>query len=300
VLAVAGADEPPRWTRLRPAHEPPARIYASAAFDGRRGVVVLFGGGATGRAFGDTWEWNGRDWRERKLTPAPAPRYGAAMAWDAARGEVVLYGGSGAASCFDTWTYDGVKWRQRATSLGANTSSGTATFDARRKEVVMVTRDHDGKLSTWRWSGERWSEAKPAHPLPIGHADGLAFDARRGTVVLLGAACAYECANRLFDWDGSDWHERSVEMPAGLRRSDCGLVYDAKREMLLLAGGEGRGDEAVDDAWALHDATWRRDPGFGARKGHAMAYDGQRGVVVSFGGGDATVLDPFTDTLELR
>jgi hypothetical protein len=165
----------------------------------------------------------------------------------------------------------------------------------------MVSRTGDGVLHTWRWNGASWREAKPPHPLPIHHADGLAFDERRGTVALLGAACAYECANRLFDWDGNDWRERTVEMPAGLRRSDCGLVYDSKRGVLLLAGGEGRRDEALDDTWELADTTWRHvQDSFGAGKGHAMIFDPKRGVVVSFGGGDATVLDPFGDTLEYR
>jgi N-acetylneuraminic acid mutarotase len=45
---------------------PPARSGAEMVFDASRGVIVLFGGASddpVNATFGDTWEWNGRQWR---------------------------------------------------------------------------------------------------------------------------------------------------------------------------------------------------------------------------------------------
>jgi hypothetical protein len=53
------------WTPLPSPSEPPARYLTDIAYDGRRDVMVLFGGGApTGSTlFEDTWEFDGATWR---------------------------------------------------------------------------------------------------------------------------------------------------------------------------------------------------------------------------------------------
>ena len=57
------------WTMHTLAISPSPRWWHGAAYDARRGRVVLFGGeDATQTRLGDTWEWDGIHWTER--TPA--------------------------------------------------------------------------------------------------------------------------------------------------------------------------------------------------------------------------------------
>jgi hypothetical protein len=46
------------WTKQAPTTSPPARIFASMAYDAATRNVVLFGGQNAGpRSFNDTWTW---------------------------------------------------------------------------------------------------------------------------------------------------------------------------------------------------------------------------------------------------
>ena len=101
---------------------PPGRRDYSIAFDERRGVVLLYGGGAgSGPApqrLDDMWQWDGETWREiPRRAPTPGHRYVSAMAYDRARDRTVLYGGytcdrdtSQCGVADDTWEWDGARW----------------------------------------------------------------------------------------------------------------------------------------------------------------------------------------------
>ena len=51
------------WTRKQ-ATGPAPRASAGAAFDSKRGIVVIFGGSGPDGFFGDTWSWDGTTWRK--------------------------------------------------------------------------------------------------------------------------------------------------------------------------------------------------------------------------------------------
>ena len=87
-----------QWRRVRPQTEPTPRLTSqSLAYDAVRREVVLFGG-TQPRAFGpgfqplgDTWLWDGSDWR-LSAAVGPAPRDEHAFAFDPRRGRTVLFG----------------------------------------------------------------------------------------------------------------------------------------------------------------------------------------------------------------
>src|SRR5690349_7463112 len=63
VLAgLAGSAAAPDWTKQAPAANPPARSFASMAYDAATGDIVLFGGDSSQGIVGDTWTWNGSTW----------------------------------------------------------------------------------------------------------------------------------------------------------------------------------------------------------------------------------------------
>jgi hypothetical protein len=64
------------WHHVRVA-TPPARAEASMAYDSARGRLVLFGGYRSAQGgrerFGDTWEWDGSSWEQKRSRSDPRP-----------------------------------------------------------------------------------------------------------------------------------------------------------------------------------------------------------------------------------
>jgi len=83
------------WRKLAPATSPPGRHSSAMASDLSRRRLVLFGGDrfpGGPRASSDTWEWDGKSWRNVTTVPRPAGRAFPAMASDP-RGGVFMSGG---------------------------------------------------------------------------------------------------------------------------------------------------------------------------------------------------------------
>ena len=103
-----------RWTRMN-AVGPSPRLGAGAAFDSKRGLVILFGGADDQRAFNDLWAWDGVAWK-RIAVGGPEPRVMGNIAYDKRRDRIVLFGGRRHtplnADLSDTWEWDGKAWRR--------------------------------------------------------------------------------------------------------------------------------------------------------------------------------------------
>ncbi len=137
---------------------PEGREQFGMAFDASRGRAVLFGGIGYDGEMGDTWEWDGAEWRQ--ITPAfgdpmfptgmdnPAPRAYHAMAYDTVRHRVALYGGQGTQAAINTtfsdlWEWNGTAWFQRGfggppigVHPGARASHGLS-FDTARGRLML-------------------------------------------------------------------------------------------------------------------------------------------------------------------
>ena len=99
------------WTEKR-ASGPGPRGAAGAAFDSKRGVVLIFGGAGPQGFFGDTWSWDGSTWKKLADT-GPEPRAMGYLAYDKVRDRMVLFGGRKGwpdGDLNDTWEWDGSKW----------------------------------------------------------------------------------------------------------------------------------------------------------------------------------------------
>jgi hypothetical protein len=131
------------------------------AFDSGRGVIVLFGGGATAYGFlNDTWEWNGTDWTQQSPTTTPPIREDHRIAYDASLGVTLLFAGFDAdlpPDLDDTWQWDGMNWTQLAPvrSPAARDLFGLV-YDPNRDNVVLFGghSDDSGTVlgDTWEWN----------------------------------------------------------------------------------------------------------------------------------------------------
>jgi hypothetical protein len=196
------------------------------AFDGQRGVTVLFGGNTPQGRMGDTWEFDGTGWTLRSSggSGQPVPREVPALAYDAARQVTVLYGGNGVGPDHrdDTWEWDGTSWVEVNTLPGALRPSphpGHAmAYHALAGGVVLFGGGYAGPQpegDTWLWNGSAWSlrsTGGTADPAPR-FFPALSYDSGQGAAVLFGGVTgpSPDPANYLGDTWEFDFENQSVD-----------------------------------------------------------------------------------------
>jgi hypothetical protein len=108
-----------KWTRrAEQGIKPSPRVSAGAAFDSRRGRLIIFGGADSAGFLGDTWSWDGTSWAKIAAS-GPEPRAMGYMAYDKGRDRVVLFGGRKGypdGDLNDTWEFDGTRWSRVPTN----------------------------------------------------------------------------------------------------------------------------------------------------------------------------------------
>lgn len=217
-------------------------------YDGSREHLMLFGGADASKVCGDTWAWNGITWMRISFT-GPGPRTFPAMAYDSIRKKVVLFGGN------------------------------RVLFGTDRKENTFLS-------DTWEWDGDRWVQTKGSGPPPRAEA-GMAFDTRRGRVVLFGGynrtGGEIRRLGDTWEWDGANWLQLKIAGPAP--RNGAAQVYDILREKIVLFGG--RTQEGVSgETWEWDGKEWieNHSASTQGRFNCTMAYDNARQSVIRFGG----------------
>ncbi len=272
------------WLQRTLDPRPPIRFHAAMAFDSARRVVVLFGGGQANLLLGDTWEYDGTRWTLRTPATNPVVRMRAGMAFDAARSRIVMFGGEGPSGRLDdTWEWDGVDWVLRPTTRRPQLSRfGPLVADA-RGVTLHGGVDPNGSLAsaTWRFDGTDWTQIATG-PTRFEHA--LAYDARRGKLLLFGGYDGRVQRSETFELEGSTW-TRVDGVPTG--RVGPSLV--ANRDGVVLFGGQ-TDTEDEGKTWTFTAGAWQRHTVASPppRQFAATAHDAARDVVVLFGGADAS------------
>jgi len=274
---------------------PPRVARPGFAYDPVRRVTVLFGGVSDEGAYPGTWEWNGAEWRERKIA-GPSPRANHGMTYDARRRVIVLFGGEGpdGRTLGDTWEYDGVAWR-RASERGPSPRAGFGiAYDGARGRTVIHGGFADGGAQpltdTWVWDGSTWTRVAVTGPSGTTFHR-MVYDAHRQRVVAFGGRGG---GGETWEWDGSSWTKAPVAGPPP--RDHHAMAYDSRaRRVVVFGGGRqlpgGGYDRArlwLTDLWAWDGEHWtlRSEEGPPSRGGQpGLAYDAARDRLVLFGGG---------------
>lgn len=119
----------------------------------------------------------------------------------------------------------------------------------------------------------------------------MAFDARRGRLVVFGGRSTSNDLDDTWEWDGVTWL-RATPTSRPSARADARMVYDSARGRVVLFGGALIQNNAVtyyDDLWGWNGVNWTRltSGGLPARSDHAMAFDPVRNRLVMRGGWNA-------------
>jgi hypothetical protein len=111
---------------------------------------------------------------------------------------------------------------------------------------------------TWEWDGKTWRNVSPLPENgPVARTStSMAYDEKRGVVVLYGGYGRSGALCDTWEWDGAAWH--------GLCPPDCPgaryaheMYYDPIREKVVLYGGY---DDNIhfNDAWEWDGYTWTK------------------------------------------
>jgi hypothetical protein len=315
----------PSWARAISATssslEMQGRSEHLLAFDRARGRAVLFGGahssgGGDFVGSNDTWEWDAvSGWVEQTPTDRPPRRVFGAMAYDEARGQIVLFGGrsgAGSAPKDDTWTWDGTNWHERSPPTKPPGMMDPAlACDLARSRCTLFgasgpslpdggTRGH-----TWEWDGTTWTERTPAAS-PSGRGRGaMAYDRKRGKIVLFGGGAGGHISNDTWEWDGATWTELSPATPPAPRGGHVLGYHEAIGKVFLFGGcakfWEFQGlvlceQYPLSDMWSWDGDEWTQVfPAVTPRPRFkmGMTYDPIRQRLIMIGG-DIAVVDAGT------
>ncbi len=128
---------------------------------------------------------------------------------------------------------------------------------------------------------------------------GLVYDSARDCAVLFGGVVWVGSGQLKSDtWELRDGEWIKIKVPALQRppsRHRGAMVFDAKRGVSVLFGGQADNGSMLADTWTYGTGGWRRVKSWWwnrprPRCGHALAYDENTGNVVMFGGAGSLIL----------
>ena len=263
--------------------QPPARSYASMAYDSKDGYVVLFGGWAgPTRPLNDTWAFVAGTWTNVTTPgPAPPPGGGASMTHDHIDSYLLMFGGGSSPSTprAQTWRYVGGVWKNLTATAGAPPAAreraGMAWDDADGYALLFGGRNASGGLlnDSWTYVRGKWTPANltsPATPPPRSGAM-LTFSGADNAVFLFGGNGTNGPLNDMWRYSAGKWGNQTAGLttaPAARTNAASldtsigwlpGGSLKQKNGFLLLVGGSAPG--CTPCSLAGFNDTWVFEPG---------------------------------------
>ncbi len=241
-------------------------------------------------------------WRERFYRAAPAFKR-AAVTFDSARARVVSFGGTFARSdgggepTDALLEWNGEQWQSIETidperdGNPPRLAGAAMAYDARNQRSVLFGGETSvaGQFSadTWAFTGRSFRQFMGAVSPEARSDHAMAYDAKRGVIVLFGGRSAQGNAlGDTWEWNGERWSKPDL-VAAPSARSLHAMVWDDARRVVVMHGGKGTDGTARQDAWQFDGQSWSRLAaldGPEALYAHALVYDTRNDRYEVFGG----------------
>lgn len=276
------------WQQQATGTTPPARRYATMAYNPATQRCVLFGGsGTSGTILNDTWVWDGSSWTDFTPPTSPSPRFCSSFAYDPNSQRMILFGGWDTGNYYgDTWAWDGTSWTQLTPSNPPPPRCGMAFACDEQRQVLV---GFGGKTATgttrrtYEFDGNQWAERIPTGVWPPARMQARAvYNAQAGRVQVFGGVTTNQ---DIWEWNGAAWSDVTpTSVPA--HRFRAAVAYDRHLDQVVMVGGWFPLYTFYDEVW-LWSGQWTAQPvGVrpSAREASAFTYDEARQQFVLFGG----------------
>ena len=237
---------------------------------------------------GETWRWDGADWRPVSLRPRMPP---SPVTASPRRGTTLRFGGAlvlGPTITFfgDTWEHDGYAWSRLQVANSPSPRTGHCLWNDGSDVwlyggVLPTTRQSN---ETWRFDGRGWQFVPTAQAPPGREAAAVAFDATRRRAVLFGGINQVATLADTWEFDGNNW-QQPTPAASPPPRTKAAMAFDRLRGRVVMCHGLDAGGTPTPDAWEWDGQQWTQIAApqatspFGRQ---AMAFDALAGRVVLF------------------
>lgn len=278
------------WRQVSTGAHPAAAIGCAAAGMVCNDGWLLFGGRDQNTVYGETWFFDGHEWKRLKPAGgvAPCARTGAALDADIARSVWVLFGGQDAEgrALGDTWEFDGTAWRclQESGGPAARWGSALASQSSAKRMVLFGGENAEGKLSdTWAWSDGSWAPIAEGSDAPVARSGAsMVHDSSHSVLVLYGGSGGEAALSDTWVLYENAWSP--VEM-SGSPGPDAALAVSGIAFGAVLVGGSERLD-AFNPVIVNEHGDWQSfaldRPA--ARKGFCLGTDWLKDRHIVYGG----------------
>ncbi len=236
-----------------------------------------------------TWEWDASTgWVEGPKPLSDMSIHNRVIAFDEKRSvsvmvifDTVYLGTPGPVS---TYEYDGTAWKKLAITGPTRREDATMTYDASRRTILLHGGTEPQTIKTlkdtWELDGTSWVHIADSSP-ELGHPS-LAYDVPHQRALLLttnGQSRTWAFDSVLKQW---------APLPLGAPASHYlgGLAYDAKRDKVVLFGGQDTiAFDPSPDTWEFDGARWAKSSAAPVSlfQTSQLAYDSVREAVVVLG-----------------
>jgi hypothetical protein len=213
------------------------------------------------------------------------------MAYDPTENVVVLFGGRAQDTFFDdTWTWNGVEWRNLNPANTPPAREGPEMIYDPQREQIVLYGGHDELGSylndAWAWDGQTWTPISIETASPQASCFMMIYDPTFDRLV----AFLSGSPGGTWLWQGNRWARLETNNIEPWQRCGAGAAYDLANERAIMFGGT-YGEEILNETWAFDGSRWQKVDlllSAPARWGHAVFYDETRQKIVIFGGFDGT------------
>ena len=320
---------PPEAWSVPPLLTPPEpRMLPCSAYDSRRQLMWVWGGGTESQLYPDVWSLalsSVPEWRKYTIAMGPSARTGASSIYDSDGDRIVVFGGNDGATRNDLWALSPEGTPQWSTIAAVGTApppryGHTAVWDsAGRRTIIFGGMNDSWELMNDVWElslldPPTWRQLIPLGTLPSPRAIHAAvYDPNGNRMLVFGGYGESESGGEtsLGDlWqlslsESPEWTLLPAAEAAPTARRGATAIRDAVRDRMVLHGGYLGSGLYTDETWefSLASNQWRLlapagIPPSPARGWHTAIYDSPRDRMVVFGGfnDDVAVDMPLNDT----
>ncbi len=227
----------------------------------------------------------------------PGPLSGAQLSFDYQRERLVLTGGrdTDRNQVASVRTYvDGAWQAQRGESMRIKRADHAQAYDVERDQLVVCGGSGDGAPCE-TFDGQRWADVERHYDLDFDGAAMVWDDARHRLVLVGGRKRGSDFNKDVYVGHANSFESLNIRSESPAPRVFASLVYDPRRQVVVMLGGFDRDGKATRDIWELAGVRWRQVATDIDTRGHAVAYYNSVSRKVVVAGGSIDLDSPALD-----